>query len=76
MIKRDFLNPNLWKIDSLDKININKINLSKDKSKSIFIDVLECASHKYYIGKTNNPQFRFEQHFTTNSTTWITFGYY
>jgi len=44
----------------------------KDKKKSIFIYVLECASHKYYIGKTNNPQFRFEQHFTTNSTAFTT----
>ena len=72
--KRDFINPNLWKIDLLDTpiTPINNINICKDKSKSIFIYVLECASHKYYIGKTNNPKFRFEQHFTTNSTAWTT----
>ena len=78
--KRDFLNPNLWKIITptipitpiTPITSSNKINICKDKSKPIFIYVLECASHKYYIGKTNNPQFRFEQHFTTNSTAFTT----
>ena len=43
-----------------------------NKQKNIFIYVLECSTDKYYIGKTNNPQFCFEQHFTTNSTSWTT----
>ena len=43
-----------------------------NKQKNIFIYVLECRSHKFYVGKTNNPQFRFEQHFTSNSTSWTT----
>ena len=55
-----------------NKSTSSKINICKDKPKSIFIYVLECAYRKYYIGKTNNPQFRFEQHFTTNSTAFTT----
>ena len=52
------------------------MNIMTNKQKNIFIYVLECSSHKFYVGKTNNPQFRFEQHFTTNSTSWTTGGYY
>ncbi len=30
------------------------------------IYILELTNNKYYIGKTNNPEFRLEQHFNTN----------
>ena len=30
------------------------------------IYILELKNNKYYIGKTNNPTFRLEQHFNSN----------
>jgi hypothetical protein len=79
--RRDFENPNLWKHNfTPTPIPISKpIPTSSSSSiqnltnsKLIFIYVLLLNSNKYYVGKTNNPQFRFEQHFTTNSTAWTT----
>ena len=35
---------------------------------SIYVLELECG--KYYIGKTNNPQFRLSQHFSASGSAW------
>lgn len=32
----------------------------------VFIYVLELQEGKYYIGKTDNPKFRLENHFNCN----------
>ena len=34
----------------------------------VFIYVLELENKKYYIGKTNNPKFRLDQHFNLNGS--------
>ncbi len=34
------------------------------------IYILECVDKKYYIGKTNNPEFRLEKHFSNNGSAW------
>ncbi len=34
------------------------------------IYVLKLETDKYYIGKTNNPTFRLEQHFNSNGSAW------
>jgi hypothetical protein len=36
----------------------------------VFIYVLQLEEGKYYIGKTNNPQFRLESHFNSNGSEW------
>jgi hypothetical protein len=36
----------------------------------IFIYILQLEQGKYYIGKTNNPQFRLENHFNSNGSEW------
>ena len=36
----------------------------------VFIYVLQLQQGKYYIGKTNNPQFRLESHFNSNGSEW------
>jgi hypothetical protein len=36
----------------------------------VFIYTLQLEKGKYYIGKTNNPQFRFESHFNSNGSEW------
>lgn len=36
----------------------------------VFIYVLELEQGKYYIGKTNNPQFRINNHFNSNGSEW------
>ena len=36
----------------------------------LFIYVLQLQNDKYYIGKTLNPHFRFETHFTNNGSEW------
>jgi len=36
----------------------------------VFIYVLQLEQGKYYIGKTNNPQFRLESHFNSNGSEW------
>ena len=36
----------------------------------VFIYALELNSKKYYIGKTTNPCFRFEQHFKSEGSSW------
>ena len=36
----------------------------------VYIYVLELAHGKYYVGKTNNPQFRLENHFSSNGSEW------
>ena len=38
----------------------------------VFIYALELTEGKYYIGKTNNPSFRMEQHFQSNGSVWTT----
>ncbi len=35
-----------------------------------YIYVLECANNKYYIGKTNNPLLRLEQHVNKEGSVW------
>jgi hypothetical protein len=34
------------------------------------IYILKLESNKYYIGKTNNPKFRIENHFNSNGSQW------
>lgn len=36
----------------------------------VFIYTLQLEQGKYYIGKTNNPQFRLENHFHSNGSEW------
>jgi hypothetical protein len=36
----------------------------------VTIYVLELVNNKYYIGKTDNPDFRIEQHFNANGSVW------
>ena len=36
----------------------------------LFIYILALKNNKYYIGKTNNPDFRLEQHFDSNGSVW------
>ena len=36
----------------------------------VFIYVIQLEEGKYYIGKTNNPQFRLESHFNSNGSEW------
>ena len=36
----------------------------------VYIYILELEQHKYYVGKTNNPEFRIESHFDSNGSSW------
>jgi hypothetical protein len=36
----------------------------------LFIYVLQLQNDKYYIGKTSNPHFRFDNHFAHNGSEW------
>jgi hypothetical protein len=36
----------------------------------VFIYILQLENEKYYVGKTNNPIFRLEQHFNSNASAW------
>jgi hypothetical protein len=36
----------------------------------VYIYALQLEQGKYYIGKTNNPQFRLESHFNLNGSEW------
>jgi hypothetical protein len=36
----------------------------------VFIYILQLENNKYYIGKTNNPEFRIEQHFNSSGSEW------
>jgi hypothetical protein len=36
----------------------------------MYIYVLQLEKGKYYIGKTTNPQFRLEQHFSSSGSQW------
>ena len=36
----------------------------------VFIYALQLQQGKYYIGKTNNPQFRLESHFNSTGSEW------
>jgi cellular nucleic acid-binding protein len=36
----------------------------------VFIYTLQLEKGKYYIGKTNNPKFRLESHFSSNGSEW------
>jgi len=38
----------------------------------VFIYILQLENNKYYVGKTNNPQFRLEQHFNSTGSVWTT----
>ncbi len=40
------------------------------KSNNTNIYVLQLENNKFYIGKTNNPGFRLEQHFNSNGSAW------
>lgn len=35
-----------------------------------YVYILALRFNKYYIGKTTNPNFRLEQHFKSNGSTW------
>tara|TARA_B100000768_G_scaffold15740_1_gene14559 strand:- start:337 stop:1299 length:963 start_codon:yes stop_codon:yes gene_type:complete len=36
----------------------------------VYIYVIQLKYGKYYIGKTNNPEFRLENHFSSNGSEW------
>ena len=36
----------------------------------VYIYILQLEEGKYYVGKTNNPQFRLEEHFNSNGSAW------
>jgi hypothetical protein len=36
----------------------------------VYIYILKLENDKYYIGKTNNPTFRLENHFNANGSAW------
>ena len=36
----------------------------------VYIYVIKLEQNKYYIGKTNNPQFRLENHCNGNGSVW------
>jgi hypothetical protein len=36
----------------------------------VYIYILELENKKYYVGKTNNPNFRLEQHFSSSGSQW------
>ena len=36
----------------------------------VYIYVLALEKNKYYIGKTSNPQFRLESHFSATGSEW------
>jgi cellular nucleic acid-binding protein len=36
----------------------------------VYIYTLKLEQGKYYIGKTNNPQFRVDEHFNSNGSEW------
>ena len=36
----------------------------------VYIYTLQLEKGKYYIGKTNNPQFRLDSHFNSNGSAW------
>ena len=36
----------------------------------VFIYVLQLEKNKYYVGKTNNPAFRLENHFNSSGSAW------
>ncbi len=38
----------------------------------VFIYILQLENNKYYVGKTNNPQFRLDQHFNLTGSVWTT----
>ena len=38
----------------------------------VFIYVLKLEENKFYIGKTNNPSFRLQDHTNGNGSTWTT----
>jgi predicted GIY-YIG superfamily endonuclease len=36
----------------------------------VFIYILQLEQEKYYVGKTTNPSFRIDKHFTSNGSAW------
>ena len=36
----------------------------------VFIYTLKLIQGKYYVGKTNNPSFRLDNHFNSNGSAW------
>jgi len=36
----------------------------------VFIYILQLEQGKYYVGKTTNPSFRIDKHFTSNGSSW------
>jgi len=55
----------------INKIELNIIyDIINNISIMVFIYILQLEKGKYYIGKTNNPQFRLESHFNSNGSEW------
>ena len=36
----------------------------------VFIYILQLQNNKYYVGRTNNPSFRLDDHFSSNGSVW------
>lgn len=36
----------------------------------VFIYILKCKKNKYYVGKTNNPNYRLDSHFMEGGSVW------
>lgn len=51
-------------IKNIEKDILNNIN------PKLSIYVLQLENNKYYIGKTKNLNFRMDQHFDSNGSTW------
>jgi predicted GIY-YIG superfamily endonuclease len=62
------------KQEKIDKKTIIELEteLCKYNRKTLDIEKfkLKLESNKYYIGKTNNPNFRLNQHFTSDGCAW------
>ena len=53
-----------------NKISCDICGFKSIKSVDTNIYVLELINNRYYVGKTTNPTFRLEQHFTNNGSAW------
>jgi len=55
-----------------EKLNETALSFTFTKAKQtmVHIYILELVDGKYYVGKTNNPGFRIEQHFHSGGAAW------
>jgi predicted GIY-YIG superfamily endonuclease len=51
-------------------VNKNDLIIFHLIHKMVYIYILQLENEKYYIGKTNNLQFRLDSHFNSNGSVW------